>query len=81
MKYLRELKRRWKAETPIMAKKVRNTALLIASSLPTGWSIAKGMEDITLPNWVGIAVFIVVLVCGTIGAWAGLKEVKRDDFK
>ena len=81
MKWIKALKRKWKADTPLAAKRIRNVSYVIASSLPTGWAMAKGMNDIILPPWLGISVFVLVLICGTIGTWAGLKEIKKEDFQ
>lgn len=73
---LKEFIRRWRADTPGLAKAIRNIAGTITAIVPTAWLTFQGM-GITLPSWfvnnIGYITFASLLITG----YAGLKEKKQ----
>jgi len=79
MKIIKTLQTRWKAETPLMAKKIRNIAGVITAAMPTAWGIVGSMPKMmdVFPNgftkWVGY----ITLIAAIITTIAGL-QTKKD---
>ena len=69
----KELKRRWKADTPEIAKKIRNAAGVISAIVPSAW-IAFSAMGIILPEWFTNHVGYITLLSLIITGYAGLQE-------
>lgn len=76
MNIFKDLKRQWDAETPLIAKRIRDIAAILTAVIPTAWGTFKLME-ISLPEWfnncVGYITFASLLIVGI----AGTKEKKK----
>ena len=44
IKFIKDLPRQWKAETPKIAKRIRNVAAVISTVVPAAWLTFQGME-------------------------------------
>jgi len=69
-KIINELIRRWRADTPGLAKAIRNIAGTITAIVPTAWVTFQGM-GITLPEWftnaLGYITFASAIIAGIAG--------------
>jgi hypothetical protein len=72
-----ELIRRWKAETPMVAKCVRNIAGTITVVVPVAWATFQGM-NIELPAWFSHSVGYITLASLILTGAAGIKEKKKE---
>lgn len=76
IEFIKDLPRKWRAETPKLAKWIRNVAGVITAVVPTAWMTFQGM-GIILPYWftqnVGYITFASLLIAG----FAGIKEKKN----
>lgn len=75
IQFIKDLPRQWKAETPKMAKWIRNIAGTIAAVVPGAWLTFQGM-GITLPDWFVNHVGYITLAALVITGIAGTKEKK-----
>lgn len=68
------------AETPPLAKWIRNVAGTISAALPTAWGIliATGIEP---PEWFENSVGYMIFISALITLAAGTKEVKKSKKK
>lgn len=73
--FIRDLPRQWRAETPRMAKRIRNAAATIAAVVPGAWLTFQGM-GISLPAWFVNHVGYITLIALIITGAAGTKERK-----
>lgn len=73
--FIKDLPRRWKAETPRVAKIIRNSAATIAAVVPGAWLTFQGM-NIALPECIVNNVGYITLAALIITGVAGLKEKK-----
>jgi len=76
-KFLKELVRKWKAETPIVAKCIRNIAGALSVGIPTAWLAVKAL-DAPIPTFLSDNVVIITFVSVLITAIAGLKEKRKN---
>ena len=74
--FIKDLPRQWKAETPRIAKWIRNISAVIAAAVPGAWLTFQGM-GITLPEWFVNHVGYITLASLIITAIAGTKEKKN----
>jgi len=74
--FIKDLPRQWKAETPKLAKWIRNAAATITAVVPTAWLTFQGM-GITLPGWFVNNVGYITLASLIITGLAGTKEKKN----
>ena len=74
--FIKDLPRQWKAETPKLAKWIRNVAAAITAVVPTAWLTFQGM-GITLPEWFVNHVGYITLISLIITGLAGTKECKK----
>ena len=62
---------KWRAETPVFAKNIRNVAITITAVVPSAWGAFQGL-GITLPEWfsnsVGYIMFASAIIAGVAGA-------------
>jgi len=75
--FVRDLPRQWRAETPLIAKRIRNIAAIIATVVPGAWLTFQGMS-ITLPSWFVNYVGYITLAALVITGVAGCKEKKGE---
>ena len=73
--FICDLPRQWRAETPIIAKRVRNASATIAAVVPGAWMTFQGM-GIPLPTWFVSHVGYITLIALIITGIAGTKEKK-----
>jgi hypothetical protein len=73
--FIKDLPRQWKAETPKLAKWIRNIAATIATVVPGAWLTFQGM-GIMLPDWFVNHVGYITLAALVITGIAGTKEKK-----
>jgi hypothetical protein len=80
MKIIKTLQAKWKAETPDVAKKVRNIAGTITAALPTAWGIVSSMPKMldVFPDGFTKFVGYVTLASALITTIAGLQTKKSD---
>ena len=78
--FIKDLPRQWKAETPRIAKWVRNSAATITAVVPTAWVTFNTM-GIMLPPWFVNNVGYITLVSLVITGLAGTKEKKDGKYK
>ena len=73
--FFKDVVRQWKAETPKVAKWIRNIAGIITAIVPSSWA-AFTLMSIQMPDWfnhsVGFITFSALLITGI----AGTKEKK-----
>ena len=74
--FIKDLPRQWRAETPRIAKLIRNISAVIATAVPGAWLTFQGM-GITLPEWFVNHVGYITLASLIITAIAGTKEKKK----
>ena len=74
--FIKDLPRQWKAETPKLAKWVRNVAATITAVVPTAWLTFQGM-GIILPEWFVNNVGYITLASLIITGLAGTKECNK----
>ncbi len=76
IEFIKDIPRKWKSETPKVAKRIRNAAAVISAVVPAAWLTFQGM-NIPLPefftNSIGYVTFVSLLIMGV----AGLKEKKQ----
>jgi len=75
-KYYQELRRKWAADTPLIAKWIKRTAGTVAVSIIPIWDRISDMHNVSFPAWVG---YVVAGIAGIAFTIAGLKEVKQHD--
>ncbi len=75
--FIKDLPRRWEAETPRVAKIIRNSAATIAAIVPGAWLTFQGM-GIALPSWFVNHVGYITLAALFITGFAGTKEKKEE---
>lgn len=76
MKIIEKIKEQWNAETPKIAKIVRNAAATIAVVLPSAWGIVMAMpkmSDIVSDGTTNIVLY-VTLISAIITGIAGLQK-------
>ena len=78
--FIKDLPRQWKAETPKVAKWVRNSAATITAVVPTAW-ITFNTMGIMLPTWFVNNVGYITLISLIITGLAGTKEKKDGKCK
>ena len=74
--FIKDLPRQWKAETPKIAKRIRNIAAVISTVVPAAWLTFQGM-GIILPEWFVNNVGYITLASLIITGVAGTKEKKK----
>ena len=74
--FIKDLPRQWKAETPKIAKRIRNVAAVISTVVPAAWLTFQGM-GIILPEWFVNNVGYITLASLIITGVAGTKEKKK----
>lgn len=78
MKIINKIKEQWNAETPKIAKVVRNAAATIAVVLPSAWGIVMAMpkmSDIVSDSTTRIVLY-TTLISAIITGVAGLQKTK-----
>lgn len=75
--FIKDLPRQWRAETPKIAKWIRNIAAIITAVVPTAWVTFQTM-NITLPDWFTTHVGYITLASLIITGIAGTKEKKGE---
>lgn len=80
IEFIKDLPRQWKAETPRIAKWVRNYAATVTAVVPTAW-ITFNTMGIMLPVWFVNNVGYITLVSLVITGLAGTKEKKDGKCK
>lgn len=73
--FIKDLPRQWKAETPKIAKRIRNIAVVVSTVMPTAWLTFQGM-GISLPEWFTNNIGYLTLTSLVIVGIAGTKEKK-----
>lgn len=73
---IKDYPRRWKAETPKLAKWIRNVAATITAANIATLMGSLLINGIVFPIWFSQIVGSVILVSGIITAVAGAKEKK-----
>ena len=76
MKIINEIKERWNAETPKIAKIVRNIAATITVVLPSAWGIVMSMPkmlDVVSDSTTKIILYIT-LISAIITGVAGIQK-------
>lgn len=76
MKFLVTFKEKWIADTPIIAKWIRNITGSISAAVPTAWLTFQTM-GIQLPEWFVNNVGYITLISLIITGIAGTREVKN----
>lgn len=71
--FIKDLPRQWLADTPKVAKWVRNASATIAAVVPGAWLTFQGM-GISLPEWFVNHVGYITLAALLITGVAGTKE-------
>lgn len=71
--FIKDLPRQWRADTPKVAKWVRNASATIAAVVPGAWLTFQGM-GISLPEWFVNHVGYITLAALLITGVAGTKE-------
>jgi len=72
---IKDLPRQWKAETPKVAKRIRNIAAILTTAIPIAYG-GVSVLNIDMPQWFGVTVGVATFVFGLITAAAGTKEKK-----
>jgi hypothetical protein len=75
IEFIKYLPRKWMAETPKVAKWIRNVAAMITAVVPGAWLTFQGM-GISLPDWFVNNVGYITLASLFITGWAAAKEKK-----
>lgn len=70
---------RWKAETPKVAKKIRNISFTLAGSLPAAWVMTVNIPQSNLPAWCGTTVAIATFFFAMIGGYAGTRRIDNNN--
>jgi len=78
--FIKDLPRQWKAETPKVAKLIRNACGILGSSISSAYGYVV-ILNIDMPSWFGTAVGISVFICFLIFGAAGTKEKKDGKCK
>ncbi len=76
MKIIEKIKKQWNAETPKIAKMVRNSAATITIVLPSAWGIVMAMpkmSDIVSDGTTKLVLY-VTLISAIITGIAGLQK-------
>lgn len=78
MEIIEKIKEQWNAETPKIAKIVRNAAATIAVVLPSAWGIVMAMPKMTdiVSDRTTRIVLYTTLVSAIITGVAGLQKTK-----
>ncbi len=71
--FIKDLPRQWRADTPKVAKWVRNASATIAAVVPGAWLTFQNM-GISLPEWFVNHVGYITLAALLITGVAGTKE-------
>ena len=74
--FIKDLPRQWRAETPKIAKRVRNIAAVLSAAIPGAWLTFQEM-GIALPGWVSDYIGYITLISLIITGIAGTKEKKE----
>ena len=73
--FFKEIVRQWKAETPKVAKWIRNISGIITAVVPSAWMTFNVM-GILMPYWFSQNVGYITLAALLITGFAGTKEKK-----
>jgi len=74
--FIKDLPRQWRAETPLVAKWIRNIAGILTVSIPSAYVVVSNMGS-EIPRFMSIGVTIITFVCSLIVTiTAGTKEKK-----
>jgi|WetSurMetagenome_2_1015567.scaffolds.fasta_scaffold284361_3 hypothetical protein len=76
--WIKDLPRQWKAETPKVAKWIRNVAGTLTVVLPTAWGVLSA-TGIGMPDWFNHSIGYIILGSAVIAGVAGTKEKKKDE--
>ena len=76
VKFIKDLPRQWKAETPKIYRWIRNIAAIITASVPTVYG-SLSMMHVTgyMPEWFNSSVGYITFIAGMITIAAGTKEI------
>lgn len=76
VKFIKDIPRQWKAETPKIYRWIRNIAGIITASVPTVYG-SLSMMRVTgfMPEWFNSSVGYITFIAGMITIAAGTKEV------
>ena len=66
---------KWRAETPVFAKNIRNIAITITAVVPSAWVTFQGL-GITLPEWFSNSVGYITFASAIIAGIAGTRTKK-----
>ena len=76
MKIVKRFLAKWKAETPVFWKWVRNTSLTVTTAIGSG-ILAVSSGGLSLPEHITTTLSIVLFVCGALSTvYAGTREKK-----
>jgi hypothetical protein len=74
--FIKDLPRQWRAETPRIAKWIRNIAGVLTVSIPPAYAIVNNMGS-EIPHFMSVGVTVITFVCSLIVTIAaGTKEKK-----
>ena len=75
-KFIKDIPRQWRAETPKRHKQIRNIAGIITASVPTVYGTLTMMHITNyMPDWFNSSIGYVTFVAGLVTVIAGTKEV------
>ena len=74
--FLIDLPRQWRAETPKIAKDIRNISGSLFVAIPGVWAVIQNMPNIIIPAWVNDCILYATIISGLITLIAGTKEKK-----
>lgn len=78
--FIKDIPRQWKAETPKIAKWVRNTFATLGSAA-LAFNTAVTSISASTPSWYSDNIWFVIGGCAAIVVIAGTKEVKPPEAK
>lgn len=73
---IKSIIRQWKAETPKVAKWIRNISASLSAGLPSLWLTLKA-TDANIPIWFSDSIEYIVFITAIITLIAGTKEKKK----
>ena len=77
MRFFKKLQADWCAETPILAKRIRNISATLATALPFAYSAFKA-TSIQIPVWFSYSVGIMIFICTLIAGISGIQRKDKD---